>query len=109
MPPEGTPRAFLCAPNRSENPFRVDNVPVGVLLIWPNGYWDYEFETIDDQGHVLTVLDGVNWQNPEVADYIRERMDRPQSCAFWEVEVRPDDTTQSIFRRMMDIKRGLSQ
>lgn len=108
MPPAGTPRAFICAPNCSENPFRTTNVPVGVILVWPDGNWDWEFETLDDQFHVLTVLEGVNWQNPEVADYIRERMDRPQSCAFWEVEVRPGDTTKSIFKRIMDIKKGLA-
>lgn len=100
------PRAFICAPNRSENPFRVENVAVGVLVVYGDKrLWDAKFKTIEDQGEVLTVLDGVNWENPEVADYIRERMDRPQSCAFWEVEVRNGDTTETLFQRMLDAER----
>ncbi len=96
------PRAFICAPNRSSNPFRTENVAVGVLLVYGDGSYDYKFKTIEDQGEVVTILEGVNWKNPEVADYIRERLDRPQSCAFWEVEVKDGDTVDTIFQRMLD-------
>lgn len=99
-------RAFICAPNRSENPFRTKNEAVGVLVIYEDLDYDYLFKTQDDQFEVLTILEGVNWDNPEVADYIRERMDRPQSCAFWEVEVREGDTLETIYQRMLDAEKG---
>lgn len=100
-----SPRAFICAPNRSWNPFRTENVAVGVLLIYGPGKADYVFKTIEDQGEVLTILDGINWDNPELADYIRERMDRPQSCAFWEVPFLEGDTVDTIFQRMLDAEK----
>lgn len=98
-------RAFICAPNRSENPFRIRNEAVGVLVVYEGGNYDYRFKTVEDQGEVLTILDGVNWDNPEVADYIRERLDRPQSCAFWEVEVKDGDTLDTIYERMLEAEK----
>lgn len=99
-------RAFICAPNRSENPFRTRNEAVGVLVVYDDGNYDCKFKTQDDQFEVLTILEPVNWDNPEVADYIRERLDRPPSCAFWEVEVREGDTVDTIFQRMLDAEKA---
>ena len=102
-------RAFICAPNRSWDPFHVRNEAVGVLLVYDDGNYDCKFKTVEDQGEVLTILDGVNWDNPEVADYIRERMDRPPTCAFWEVEVREGDTVDTIVQRMLDAEKAADE
>ncbi len=70
-------QAFICAPNRSDDPFRTRNEAVGVLVVYDDGNYDYKFKTQEDQLEMLMRLEHVNWDNPEVADYIRERMDRP--------------------------------
>ena len=102
------PRAFIVAPNKHETPGRVKNEPVGVLMVWGDGRWDYEFQTIEDQARVLGFLEPMNMANPEIGDYIRERLDQPWRIAFWEVEVRPGDTTLTILQRIMTIKKGLT-
>ena len=50
-----------------------------VLVVYDDGNYDYKFKTQEDQLEMLMRLEHVNWDNPEVADYIRERMDRPPS------------------------------
>jgi len=93
------PRAFIYAPNRSESPFRIENVPVGILLIYPSGGYDYKCITVWDQGELFDQLQDINWDNPEVADYIRERRDNPQKAGFWEIEVQDGDTIDTLYAR----------
>lgn len=101
----GKPRAFICAPNWSLDPFHPEHVAVGVIVVWGNGAWDYEFKTPDDQFEVLTTLEGVNFHNPEVGDYIRERLDRPGSTCFWEVPVAEGEEAIHVFERMLEAER----
>lgn len=101
----GKPRAFICAPNRSLDPFHCEHVATGVLVVWEDGDWDCESKTVEDQAEILTVLESVNMDNPEVADYIRERLDRPGWICFWEVPVEEGEMAIHVFRRMLEAEK----
>lgn len=97
------PRAFITAPNRSEIPGHVENVPTGILMVYPDGGgYDYRCLTVEDEAEVFDHIDTVNWENPEVADYLRERMDAPDRMALWEVEVQDGETINDVFSRLVN-------
>ena len=99
------PRAFIVAPNRSTDPFRVNHVAVGVLVVWGDGNWDCEFKTPEDQYEILTALEAINFDNPEIGDYIRERLDRPGWICFWEVPIEEGEMARHVFQRMLEAEK----